>query len=480
MNGLKNSQMPERICRGDPRVCMLLGDQTLPPAESRICKSQFAYILYAEGRYLLFHMLTRELLVLPPRFIDYFEDDRFFSASILSEEIPAKLFKHYFLVPEHTLESQLYMELKDLLVVKEELPDGITSYVILPTTSCNARCFYCFEQGMQYRKMSRETVEDTLHFILQHKPKDQKKIHIHWFGGEPMCASDHIDRICSGLNAAGIEYSAEITSNGSLFTEELAYRARQSWNISKIPITLDGMAGEYEKRKRYTAALKDPFAAVIRSMHLLRAEGIGVTVRLNVDEENLGETFQVVDFLKNEFSEEEKKRLQVYAHSLFAQQGEGLDACPAYVGSDALEKRVLEINDYIHRQGLMPFDLGDLFTFKSNYCMVTAPECNVLIDAEGDLYACDAMPENMHYGDVKAGINPEAWEKVAAPCAVREECNSCVFLPHCTEFDRCPNRTEYDACYRQEERKLERELRLVYQIYQEKKARKEKDQRKCK
>ena len=83
MNGLKNSQMPERICRGDPRVCMLLGDQTLPPAESRICKSQFAYILYAEGRYLLFHMLTRELLVLPPRFIDYYEDDRFFSASIL-------------------------------------------------------------------------------------------------------------------------------------------------------------------------------------------------------------------------------------------------------------------------------------------------------------------------------------------------------------------------------------------------------------
>ena len=153
-----------------------------------------------------------------------------------------------------------------------------------------------------------------------------------------------------------------------------------------------------------------------------------------------------------------------------------VDSQPAL---DALEERVLEINDYIRRQGLMPFDLGDLFTFKSNYCMVTAPECNVLIDAEGDLYACDAMPENMHYGNVKTGINQEAWDKVAAPCGVREECTSCVFLPHCTEFDRCPNRTEYDACYRQEERKLERELRIVYQIYQEQKARKEKDQRKC-
>jgi sulfatase maturation enzyme AslB (radical SAM superfamily) len=175
-----------------------------------------------------------------------------------------------------------------------------------------------------------------------------------------------------------------MTSNGSLFTEELAKKAAEDWKIEKIQITLDGMDEEYEKRKRYTAALKDPFAAVIRSMHLLRAEGIGVTVRLNVDEENLGEIFRVVDFLKNEFSEEEKMRLQVYAHSLFAQQGEGLDACPADAGSDALEERVLEINDYIHRQGLMPFDPGDLFTFKSHYCMVTAPECNVLIDAEGD------------------------------------------------------------------------------------------------
>jgi radical SAM protein with 4Fe4S-binding SPASM domain len=107
--------------------------------------------------------------------------------------------------------------------------------------------------------------------------------------------------------------------------------------------------------------------------------------------------------------------------------------------------------------------------------MVTAPECNVLIDAEGDLYACDAMPENMHYGDVKTGINQDAWNNVAAPCGVREECVSCVFLPHCTEFDRCPNRTEYDACYRQEKRKLERELRIVYQIYQEQKAQKQKE-----
>ena len=71
------------ISRGDPRVRMLLGDQKLPSTEERIRKSRFVYMLYAEGRYLLFHTLTRELLVLPPRFIDYFEEERLFPASIL-------------------------------------------------------------------------------------------------------------------------------------------------------------------------------------------------------------------------------------------------------------------------------------------------------------------------------------------------------------------------------------------------------------
>ena len=100
--------------------------------------------------------------------------------------------------------------------------------------------------------------------------------------------------------------------------------------------------------------------------------------------------------------------------------------------------------------------------------MVTAPECNVLIDAAGQLFACDAMPESMHYGDVKSGINQDSWDRVTAPCSVRTECERCVFLPQCTEFDRCPNRTAYDDCRRQEKRKLERELLFLYAVHQEK------------
>ncbi len=457
----------ECLYRGDPRVCVLMGTQQPPEEGEGVRRSCFVYSLYHKGSYLLFHTLTRELLALPPAAVDRIAEGRVYPASVLEEEPAKTLYGHHFLVPEHAPESQTYLELKDVLVLKEELPRGITHYVILPTTTCNARCFYCFEQGMKYHKMSAETVEDTLRFILDHKPADRKKIHIHWFGGEPMCATENIDRICEGLREAGIEYTAEMTSNGSLFTEELAKKAAEEWKIGKIQITLDGLAEEYARRKRYTSALKDPFWTVIRNIHRLIAAGISVSVRLNTDEDNLGEIFRTVDFLREEFSGEEKKKLLVYAHSLFSQQGEGLDVCPVGAGTDALETRVLEVNDYIQRQGLSFRDMGTLFGLKSHYCMVTAPECNVLIDAAGKLYACDAMPENMYYGDVKSGIDPEAWKRVAEPCAVRPECEKCVFLPQCTEFDRCPNRTAYDNCFRQERRTLEREMIFAATVIRE-------------
>ena len=472
MRGPDEIEKLECLWNGDPRVSVLLGRQKPPADGESIRRGRFAYPLYVEGRYLLFNTLTRQLLAVPPQFIDFFADDRLFPASVLTEELPAKLYEARFLVPELAPESQTYLELKDVLVFKEELPQGITHYVILPTTTCNARCFYCFEQGMRYQKMSLETVEDTLRFILRHKPEETKKIHIHWFGGEPMCAADNIDRICEGLAEAGIEFDAEMTSNGSLFTEESAKKAAEAWKVSRIQITLDGMAEEYARRKCYTGALKEPFATVIRNVHLLIAAGISVAVRLNVDENNLGEIYRLVDFLNEAFTGDEREKLRVYAHSLFGQPGEGLDGCPAGAGADALEARVLEINDYIQCHGLAARNLNELFMLKSHYCMVTAPECNVLIDAAGRLFACESMPEDMRYGDVKSDIDPQAWSRVAAPCRVREECSQCVFLPQCTEFDRCPNRMAYDDCQRQEKRKLDSELHFAYAVYQDQKLRK--------
>ncbi len=524
MNEKKEKKI-ECLYPGDGRVRVLLGKQKKPADGEKIRWSRFVFPMQVDGKILIFHTLTRELLFIDCETYEYMAvshgdgsgcdthkqtepnatsidatshcGDRLFRLTSplsifpplavetdspheellqtpLDDENINQLYEDWFFVTENTNESQIYLELKNILVVKEELPKGITHYVILPTTTCNARCFYCFEQGMVYRKMSKETVEDVIRFIVEHKPKDRKQIHIHWFGGEPMCAADNIDRICDGLNEAGIEYTAEMTSNGSLFDEESAKKAIEKWKVTHIQITLDGMAEEYAARKRYVN-MEAPFETVIRNIHVLINAGIKVKIRLNVDEDNTDEIYRVAEFLRQEFTDEETSNIRVYAHSLFSHEGEGMDACPVGGASDALETTVQEINDHLIRIGLTGKDLSDLFNLKSHFCMVTSPECNVLIDSSGKLFACDAMTENMRYGDVKTGIDEKAWAKVAEQCAVREECKGCVFLTQCTEFDRCPNRIKYDDCYRQEKRKLESDLRFMYSIYLDQKEQKEKD-----
>ena len=128
MSGNEKQNMPECLYRGDPRVCVLLGKQKSPAEGVSIRRSRFAYCLYVQGRYLLFHMLTRQLLALQPQYIDFFSDDRLFPSSVLTQELPAKLYEDHFLVPERASESQLYLELKDVLELKR-IP-GISFFLL--------------------------------------------------------------------------------------------------------------------------------------------------------------------------------------------------------------------------------------------------------------------------------------------------------------------------------------------------------------
>ena len=443
------------MCRGDAFVCALLGEQQKPAEGKRIRPSTFAFRMEVDGGVLLFHTLTRMLLLLDSG-----------AAAAPGAELSAMLYAHHFLVPEDTEESRLYLEVKNILALREERPAGLTHCVILPTSGCNARCFYCYEQGMVRRKMSSETAEDTVHFLLSHIAGP--KLHIHWFGGEPLCAPDNIDRICASLAAAGVDFTAEMTSNGSLFTEDVVQKAVEAWKVTSVQVTLDGMAEEYARRKCYTD-LTDPFAAVIRNMHRLLAAGISLAVRLNTDRDNLADIYRVADFLRAEFSAEERRRMQVYAHVLFGVSGNLPEDCPA----GAAEDPAAEVNEYLCRIGLMDPNAWrqQFFTLRSRACRAAAPEHSLLIGADGRLFACEAMTEEMSFGDVRRGIDPEAFARVSSPCALREDCAACAFLPLCTEFSRCPHRPAAGDCVRLEKQKLERELRFAYTLIREQQGR---------
>ena len=134
MSGEENKKM-ECLHPGDPRVCVLLGKQPIIAGGKQICWSNFVYRMDLEGQTLLFHTLTRKLyLIHDSAFMmhHYFDDTvslPLYSVAVLDDKHMKRLYEDYFLVPEGTDESRLYLQVKNILVIKEELPKGITTFI---------------------------------------------------------------------------------------------------------------------------------------------------------------------------------------------------------------------------------------------------------------------------------------------------------------------------------------------------------------
>ena len=125
------------------------------------------------------------------------------------------------------------------MLTKPKGPVPITHYTILPTTACNARCYYCFEKGTKVETMTEQTANDVVEFIKKHHGGE--KVSILWFGGEPSLCPNRITQISNGLRVNGVKFVSQMISNGYAFDEGLVEEAVNNWNLRFIQITFDGI-----------------------------------------------------------------------------------------------------------------------------------------------------------------------------------------------------------------------------------------------
>ena len=81
---------------------------------------------------LLYNMLTCSLVLLTP-------DE---AADLTAQR---ELIDRWFLVPQAHDDRKLCQQVRQMVALLTPVPKVVTSYTILPTTGCNARCFYCYE-----------------------------------------------------------------------------------------------------------------------------------------------------------------------------------------------------------------------------------------------------------------------------------------------------------------------------------------------
>ena len=298
-------------------------------------------------------------------------------------------------------------------------------YRILTTSTCNAQCFYCYEQGRPIQTMSKETALDTADFIISNT-EEKEKVTLNWFGGEPLLNPDVItlimQKLISELGSDRIDSS--MITNASLFSKELISKAKETWNLNNIQITLDGMAEIHNKRKSYVNNCFT-FGKTIETIRLLLSEGFRVSLRLNYDKDNFNDIVNLIYFIHETFGNQEN--LICYAYPLFNTTSNKEDS---YVYCDDIPVYMPRIISALAKCGY--YNPNMILQRRTHACFATDPYSYV-INSDGVLYKCtmDKMELSRSVGNVKDGIIMNSvlmeWTTPILP----EQCLNCVMLPIC-------------------------------------------------
>lgn len=287
-------------------------------------------------------------------------------------------------------------------------------FQILPTTRCNARCFYCYELNQTYEDMSESTINDMVSLIENTATTSDEDIRIDWFGGEPLLAVNTIESVSSELKKRlpDKQIIQTIVTNGSLITETICDKLKKI-GISNIQITLDGKDKCYDERKNYYNR-NNRFETVIENIELCNSFGFNVIIRINVDKKNHENCAELIDYLNQRF----KNSVRVYVAPLYGTGIDYLDKKDVYQVLKQLKSKIQYPQKPRNNQWGMCLN-------KQNN--------NIFIKPNGDIIRCEHMFANTDavIGNVRSGIK-KVENNICIGCDYYKICKyGCICLSSC-------------------------------------------------
>lgn len=383
-----------------------------------------------EDRVLLYNVVTSQLTVLDQEEVDILD-------SLPAKYSPAmeQLVNAHYLVPECFDEHQQVVKMRYIMRKLDEVQTSkaITKYTILPTTACNARCYYCFEQGTKAVTMTRETADSVVEFIAS-QCGTEKTAHITWFGGEPTVAADRIDQISDGLKLRGIKFFSDMTTNGYLFDDQLVQKAKSLWNLRYLQICFDGLEERHNRTKGFVNVKDSPYQRILHNIGLLLDANIRVGMRMNFDKANYQEFEGLVNEAKLRFGD--NPNLSVYAFPVIGEYADN-EGRILHGSEDWFVEKIVELNDISRRMGRY-HSVRELPHFQYHCCDAEKDSTITIIPSGALVKCCERFSEEDVIGTVKEGITNKdlafSWKEYAD----YEKCRGCVYFPDCVRIIKCP------------------------------------------
>lgn len=321
---------------------------------------------------------------------------------------------------------------------KDSIPNQL-KVVIMPNDKCNLHCTYC-GQNHGGATIEQDILESLLAWIkAELESHSYKCLHIGWFGGEPTLSIDQImiisDDLIDYCQKHEISYSAEIVSNGRRLRhdeyENLVGRCR----ISYWELTCDGDRKHHNLR-RLNKRKQGFFDDVIASIDtLLRIDKCQVSVRCNVDEENIEGIPRLIDTLANMPN---RSRLRFYMAPIHAW---GSESGTRAIDVPLFAKVEMDMIKHMKESGLDIIGLLSPHALHPYSCMINNVSSYV-VDCNGVIYPCGEMPytsDSLYgryvIGNVRdAGLKPRQ-KHMGDNAMVPKECAACPIEYICP---RCP------------------------------------------
>lgn len=382
-----------------------------------------------DNKVLLHNVVTGRLVVL-----DQGEMDMVSKLPLIYDPVMDQLITEHYLVPEDYDEHQQVKNLRTVLIRLDEANryPGITTYTILTTTACNARCYYCYEKGSKIVTMTEQTAEDIVTYIDSHCGPE-KKVQITWFGGEPTLASNRITQICNGLKDREIQYTSKIITNGYLFDRDIVTEAKNIWNLVFAQICVDGTEENYNYIKSYVGVEDNPYQRVMQNIQLLLSAGVKVKLRMNYDIGNYQDFKPLLEEIEERFHR--NPLLTISEHPIIGTYP-NRDGEVIHGSKEWFEATAIELEDIAAQAGIRCRN-DQLPCLNYRLCMA-AKDYAVTITPEGSLVRCpERFDQSQITGNIKQGITDQdlilSWKCVAD----HVKCRECVFFPKCVSVVNC-------------------------------------------
>lgn len=328
------------------------------------------------------------------------------------------------------------------------------------TQNCNFRCKYCVyseeinkrQRSHSTARMSWDVAKQAIDFLWKHSV-DSKKINIGFYGGEPLLEFPLLKRVVeySKERFFGKDLSFNITTNGTLLTDEMIYYFRDH-NVSMM-ISLDGPK-EINDRNRVFADGRGTYDAVMERIARIKEIAPDYASKLQIsmvmDPENDFDCINAIYLEGNElerlsimstivdrdYDDEDVAFSEEY---LWKYEYHRFLAILAYFGRFPEEKVspiaqqwiIATLKDHLKIEGSPSLRNIDA---PSGPCV--PGQLRLFVDVNGRFFPCERVSESspaMCIGTLDGGFDLEQVERILnVGCLTETACKKCWCFRYCT------------------------------------------------